>query len=153
MRRITPAVKPTYAKPFRLIASLLVMLSWIVVTNHCALGLMTMPGAEAESVEHCGEKAGAHQHCPDHDGGPSKGDVSACCQAIKAPALQAVKLVSYDANQFVVQAYILTIFQLASLEPHLTALEIDTGPPPDSISFAESVLQRSILAHAPPLLA
>ena len=34
---------------------------------------------------------------------------------------------------------------------HCAPLELDTGPP-FADSFAESVLQRSILAHAPPSL-
>ncbi len=40
---------------------------------------------------------------------------------------------------------------ISSTETQLSPLELDTGPP-FAGSFAESVLQRSILAHAPPVL-
>jgi len=43
-----------------------------------------------------------------------------------------------------------TVTELISApETRLSPLELDTGPP-FAGSFAESVLQRSILAHAPP---
>ncbi len=40
---------------------------------------------------------------------------------------------------------------ISAAETQLSPLELDTGPP-FAGSFAESVLQRSILAHAPPSL-
>ena len=39
---------------------------------------------------------------------------------------------------------------ISAAETHLSPLELDTGPP-FAGSFAESVLQRSVLAHAPPV--
>ena len=39
---------------------------------------------------------------------------------------------------------------ISAAEPQLSSRELDTGPP-FAGSFAESVLQRSILAHAPPV--
>jgi hypothetical protein len=43
-------------------------------------------------------------------------------------------------------------FQLvrAVLHGQMHTLGLDTGPP-NALSFSESVLQRSILAHAPPI--
>ena len=41
---------------------------------------------------------------------------------------------------------------ISAVKTQLPPLELDTGPP-FAGSFAESVLQRSILAHAPPSLA
>lgn len=161
-------MRQIYAKPFRLIASLLVMLSWMVATNHCALGLMAVAdggenhlgvhrsgvGDQDEDADNCPDDPGHHGECPGHDHSKGSGSPGACCQSILAPALVTTKLVSYDSSRVALQAFILTVFKLAaSLQPRLAPLEIDTGPPPGSISFAESVLQRSILAHAPPLLA
>jgi hypothetical protein len=42
-------------------------------------------------------------------------------------------------------------FILHSAQHHVAPLLLDTGPP-GACSFAELILQRSLLAHAPPVL-
>jgi hypothetical protein len=72
-----------------------------------------------------------------------------CCKDVRAIAGPAVKNVTASALQAVgVREYAVTMFLTP---PRLTMglLSLDTGPPP-SRSFAESILQRSLLAHAPP---
>ncbi|HEY8669197.1 MAG TPA: hypothetical protein VIL63_00015, partial [Terriglobales bacterium] len=88
------------------------------------------------------------------DHGPSKqksdGDVE-CCKVLRATLNGSVNFASYDAWAFTLQLLFVSPGPL--LEPVRSALplELDTGPPGGS--FAETVLQRSILAHAPPSLA
>jgi hypothetical protein len=48
-------------------------------------------------------------------------------------------LKEYPAGESVVEGW----------QAHIRTLGLDTGPP-KAVSFSESVLQRSLLAHAPP---
>ena len=72
-----------------------------------------------------------------------------CCKDLRAVASPVVQSVGAVAKQLLgSQDYRAEIF----LPPPHVAIEtfaFDTGPP-GAITFAESVLQRSILAHAPP---
>ncbi|MEY2488152.1 MAG: hypothetical protein QOC70_94 [Verrucomicrobiota bacterium] len=120
---------------------LLTIAAWILLSNHCALGLSGLV-AELDS------DAGG---CPMHSA-PAKDKPAAnlpCCKDLRAIATHATKSVVPMATQLVgAQNYVATI---VLMPPRLTAqaLGLDTGPP-HSLSFAESILQRSILAHAPP---
>jgi hypothetical protein len=118
------------------------LLSWLVVTNHCAMGLMLRPVNSAVMHAHCHSTGGDDSKQVPGDG------VRECCRAIKAnlPDQIAVPL---DASQgeSVVHALILSIAAPA-LEPELGFFR-DHGPP-RAVSFAEIVLQRSLLSHAPP---
>src|SRR4030081_1390439 len=73
-----------------------------------------------------------------------------CCKDLRAVASPVMKSVAAFAQQLVdSQEYAAEI----SLPPPHLAIELftlDTGPP-GALTFAESVLQRSILAHAPPV--
>jgi len=118
---------------------LLTIAAWIVLSNHCALGLS---GAMSDS------ETGT---CPMHSA-PAKEKPAAnipCCKDLRAIAPHSVKNITAVAAQLVgVRDYVTAIFLAPpSLTTQLLALE--TGPP-HSISFAESILQRSLLAHAPP---
>ncbi len=140
------AVKPIRTA-LRFAVSLVAISAWLVATNHCAFGAM----ASQPIV-----KAPGHAACPGH-GSPEKdgkdGEME-CCKSFPPASVDTGKnLVSYDANLFALQLYFVT----AVLAPErsrleLRPLELDTGPP-FAISFVESVLQRSILAHAPPAIA
>lgn len=120
---------------------LLTIAAWILLSNHCALGLSgTLVEADSE--------LGA---CPMHSA-PAKEKPAVnlpCCKELRALASHAGKSVAAGASQLIgVRDYVAAIFLMP---PRLVArvLALDTGPP-DSLSFAESILQRSILAHAPP---
>ena len=119
---------------------LLTITAWLLLSNHCALGLSgTLVEADSE--------LGA---CPMHSA-PAKGKPAAnlpCCKELRAITSHASKNVANGASQLVgVRDYVAAIFLMP---PRLTrVLALDTGPP-HSLSFAESILQRSILAHAPP---
>jgi hypothetical protein len=120
---------------------LLTIAAWIVLSNHCALGLI---GAMLGSDSAAGE-------CPMHSA-PAKDKPAAnipCCKDLRAIAPHAVKNITAVAGQPVgMRNYVTAIF-LAPPRRTTQLLALETGPPP-SISFAESILQRSLLAHAPP---
>jgi len=65
----------------------------------------------------------------------------------------AKKLIDYDTGLLALQPYFVAPLILRN-QPKVTlpSGEFDTGPP-FAKTFAESILQRSILAHAPPSLA
>jgi hypothetical protein len=119
----------------------LTITAWLLLSNHCALGLS---GALVEGDSEVGA-------CPMHSA-PAKEKPAAnlpCCKELRALASHAGKSVATAASQLVgVRDYVAAIFVMP---PRLTAraLALETGPP-HSLSFAESILQRSILAHAPP---
>jgi hypothetical protein len=52
---------------------------------------------------------------------------------------------------FILKPYLLHEMLPEISQPARPLLALDTGPP-EVLSFSESVLQRSILAHAPPVL-
>jgi hypothetical protein len=119
----------------------LTITAWLLLSNHCALGLS---GALMETDSEFGA-------CPMHSA-PAKGKPAAnlpCCKELRAIASHAGKNVAAGAGRLGgVRDYAAAIFLMP---PRVAAsvLVLDTGPP-HSLSFAESILQRSILAHAPP---
>lgn len=125
--------------------SLVAISAWLAASNHCAFGQMDSPQIA---------KADMHDGCPGH-GSPQhneKGGDPQCCKSFPPASVDAGKnLASYDTNLFALQLYFVTVAPVPENSGvDLRPLELDTGPPL-AISFAESVLQRSILAHAPPI--
>ena len=118
------------------------IIAWFLLSNHCALGVI------ASSAEARPETTG----CPMHST-PAKKKPAAklpCCQDVRAVVAKCVKNATPFPLQFVgVCEYSARIF---GPSPRVT-IEIDgldTGPP-GCVSFAELVLQESVLAHAPPV--
>ncbi len=129
----------------RFAVSFIAISAWLAASNHCAIGA-TATGQVAKVPTHAG--------CPGH-GSPKKDGKSGemeCCKSFPPASVDAGKtLVGYDANQFVFQIYFVTaLISAEDSERELRPLELDTGPP-RAHWFIESVLQRSILAHAPPV--
>ena len=122
-------------------------LAWISVSNHCALA-----GLIAKS-----KSAVAPMHCHGSQPSPSKksgGKEMPCCKVLRATLTGQGKIVHVASKDFLpIQRWIVAEILFAN-EPqlHRATQEFDTGPP-FAGTFAESVLQRSILAHAPPFLA
>ena len=127
------------------IAVFLTIAAWFCLSNHCALGL----GAPALPAAAAAETTG----CPMHSAPVKKKPAAMlpCCKDLRAVAAKAAASPIAAALRFVgVQDYAVEIF----VSPPRVAIGVDgldTGPP-GAFSFAESVLQQSILAHAPPLL-
>jgi hypothetical protein len=96
-------------------------------------------------------------HCHGGQPLPSKksGDEQIpCCKMLRATITNGAKSVQVASKDYLpIQNWIVAEIIFAD-EPqlHRAPQELDTGPP-FADSFAESVLQRSILAHAPPLRA
>ena len=128
----------------RAVVALVTLAAWFCLANHCVLGFSPAPAEEAGS----GEPEG----CPMHSA-PAKKKPAAklpCCKEVRAIVAKSVtKAISFNARLALRCQYGAEIF---TVPPRLT-LEIDgldTGPP-GCFSFAESVLQESMLSHAPPV--
>lgn len=119
--------------------------AWFCLSNHCVLGLGNAGSPPVTAVEATG--------CPMHSA-PAKGKKPAtkvpCCKDLRAVvAKSAANAMAATIRLAGLQDHTVGIFS----PPLRGAIELegfDTGPP-GTFSFAESVLQQSILAHAPPL--
>ena len=118
--------------------------SWIAVSNHCAFA------AVAPEIDK------AQAECPFHSKPAKEKKQSSqvqCCKVLRAVAFTKTKdwarndAKFCDAN-FPVQAGAFIPYS----SPIVTPLLLDTGPP-GARSFAELILQQSLLTHAPPFLA
>jgi hypothetical protein len=119
--------------------------SWLAISNHCAFAALA---TKTDSVQ-----AG----CPFHSKPAKQENQSAgaqCCKILRAVASVATKSWTRDdskfseADRYYNEHALITAYSQTTLAP----LFLDTGPP-DARSFAELILQRSLLAHAPPSLA
>jgi hypothetical protein len=117
--------------------------SWIAVSNHCAFAAVASEMHKAQT------------ECPFHSKPAKQNEQSPqvqCCKVLRAVVFAKTKdwarndAKFCDAN-FPVQAGAFVACSLRAVEPLL----LDTGPP-DAFSFAELILQQSLLAHAPPVL-
>lgn len=129
----------------RLLIVIITAVAWFFISNHCVLaGFKGAPKAEASCHQGC---------CGDQSPGKSKSESGVeCCKTLRATLSGAAKdFAGYDTSLFALQLYFVAPGTSTNdLGPTPRALELDTGPPFAS-TFAESVLQRSILVHAPPV--
>lgn len=138
--------QPPIIRVARVTISLLAITAWLFAANHCIVAEL-LPQTPVPSAE--------HEHCPGHPApvGEQKSngcDGSSCCKSLSAPLALSKTVVQFDMLSFATKDYpAASSIDLGELHLALIA-EVDTGPP-RSTSFAESVLQRSILAHAPPV--
>ena len=117
--------------------------SWIAVSNHCAFA------AVASEIDK------AQTECPFHSK-PSKQKESSrvqCCKVLRAVVFAKTKDWARDDAQFCDAKFPLqegpfVVYPSRTVAPLL----LDTGPP-GAFSFAELILQQSLLAHAPPFVA
>ena len=118
--------------------------SWIAVSNHCAFA------AVAAKIDK------AQTECPFHSKPAKQKEQSSqvqCCKILRAVIFSKTKDWARDDAKFCdanfpVQACVLLAYSTRDVAPLL----LDTGPP-GAFSFAELILQQSLLAHAPPFLA
>jgi hypothetical protein len=118
--------------------------SWIALSNHCAFAAVAA------------ERTKPQIQCAFHSK-PAKQTQSSqlqCCKILRAVILAKDKAwlrndaKIRDATLFT-QTGVLFACSLQTIAPLL----LDTGPPLGAFSFAELILQRTLPAHAPPLLA
>ena len=135
-------------KGFNPFIVLLTIAAWFAVSNHCALGGLV--AAKTQSPM-------ARMHCHGNQSSPSKKsgeEEMPCCKMLRATLAGEAKIVQVASKDFLpIQNWIIAqVIFAEEAQLHRAPQELDTGPP-FAGSFAESVLQRSILAHAPPFLA
>jgi len=136
------------AKLCRVVVVLVSLAAWFSISNHCAVGALVAAKTQP---------AMASMHCHGNQPSPSKKsseEEMPCCKMLRATLAGQGKIVQVASKDFLaIQRWIVAeiIFADDALL-HRQPQELDTGPP-FAGSFAESVLQRSILAHAPPFLA
>jgi hypothetical protein len=125
----------------RFTAVAIAICSWIAVSNHCAVAAVAA------------ENDKAHTECPFHSSpAKQKGHSSQvqCCKILRAVVFAKTKDWARDdarfcAANFPVLVDVFVVYSSRAVAPLL----LDTGPP-GAFSFAELILQRSILTHAPP---
>jgi hypothetical protein len=114
--------------------------SWFAISNHCVFAALATNDT-------------ASRECPFHSKPKEKPSTGAqCCKILRAVASVATKSWTRDDAKFseVDHYYDERALITAYLQTTLAPLFLDTGPP-DAHSFAELILQRSLLAHAPPV--
>jgi hypothetical protein len=118
--------------------------SWIAISNHCAFATIA---TRTDSVQ---------TDCPFHSKPAKHKEQSSqvqCCKILRAVPSVATNSWARDdakfseADRYYYDRSLIIVYSRATLAP----LFLDTGPP-GSPSFAELILQRSLLAHAPPSL-
>ena len=117
--------------------------AWIAVSNHCAFAALA---AEIDKPQ---------TECPFHSKPAKQKEQSSqvqCCKILRAVVFAKTKDWARDDAKFCdgnfpVQARAFVPYSLRVVAP----LSLDTGPP-GAFSFAELILQSSLLAHAPPVL-
>jgi hypothetical protein len=128
----------------RCIGVAIAICSWIAISNHCAFAAIA---AKRDSMQSA---------CPFHSKPADQKQQSSqaqCCKILRAVVLAQPKSWARDDADFsdvdlCADERALIVCSLRTPAPLL----LDTGPP-DAHSFAELVLQRSLLTHAPPSLA
>ena len=133
--------KPGMTAIARSVAVAISICSWIAASNHCAFASVAA------------EMNKAHTECPFHSKPAKQKGQSAqvqCCKVLRALVFAKTKdwarndAKFCDAN-FPIGDVAFVIYPSRTVAPLL----LDTGPP-GAFSFAELILQRSLLVHAPP---
>jgi hypothetical protein len=128
---------------FRAGVVVVTLVGWFSISNHCAL-------AAFESSQSGAAHASCHANTRAPSKLPVKGEETPCCKLLRATLVKDNASVAENALMFSLQPYFVGLIVFPEQLHWPQSFELDTGPP-FSGSFAESVLQRSILAHAPPL--
>jgi hypothetical protein len=118
--------------------------SWIAVSNHCAFAAIATDINKGQTK------------CPFHSKPAKQKEQSSqvqCCKVLRAVVFAKTKDWARDDAKFCdanfpAQSSAFLAYSPRAVEPLL----LDTGPP-GAFSFAELILQHSLLAHAPPFLA
>jgi hypothetical protein len=129
----------------RSIVTIIAVFSWLAISNHCALAVTASQRLVAQS------ECPFHSHRDSKPAGPKNSEAQPCCKILRAITAKSAKNLT-PAIVDLIDVDFAVLFVFAPPRISFDSISLDTGPP-GSISFAESVLQRSILAHAPPLSA
>jgi hypothetical protein len=128
--------------------------SWIAISNHCAFAAIATRVTGFQPGSYHRQDADATE-CPFH----SKPDKSKeppagtqCCKLLRAIVFESATNSPHNDGKLSNVDFPIEEFILHSEQHHVAPLLLDTGPP-GACSFAELILQRSLLAHAPPAVA
>jgi hypothetical protein len=122
----------------------IVICSWFAISNHCAFAALATKTDPAPAA------------CPFHPKPAKQKEQSSqvqCCKILRAVVPVVTKSWARDDAKFSDVDLRFEEFALIPLSCGAKIpLLLDTGPP-RALTFAELILQRSLLAHAPPTLA
>jgi hypothetical protein len=120
---------------------MLTLAAWLSISNHCVLGSLIALEAKTSVVP---------MHCHGDRPAPAKSgdEQTPCCKVLKAVTV-AKGEIGTNPVDLALKEYSTGELAFEIWQEHTHTLGLDTGPP-KALSFSESVLQRSILAHAPP---
>jgi hypothetical protein len=125
----------------------LVLCAWLGISNHCALAA-AVSERTTSGVECCPFHS--------HSAGPQKQKAPAaqpCCKVLRALVAPSAKIPSRSVIELPhLDLSLADSIIVGSPKIPTGQTALDTGPP-GTFSFAELILQRSILSHAPPFLA
>ena len=122
----------------RCVTVVIAICSWFAISNHCALAALE---TRADS---------AKNECPFHSK-PAKHSHVQCCKILRAVTPVIAKNWARDDAKFSNVEHRFEEFALIAPSCRAkTPLLLDTGPP-GALTYAELTLQRSLLAHAPPI--
>jgi hypothetical protein len=121
----------------------ILFVSWLAISNHCVLAVITNQAKPVQSA------------CPFHSKPvkpqPAPAGIQ-CCKILRAITTATAKAVAHALVDLPhVDLAFAPLICFAPAKFSFVVPAFDTGPP-GATSFAELVLQRSIFAHAPPLL-
>src|SRR5215471_2469064 len=118
--------------------------SWIALSNHCAFAAVATASDNAQTK------------CPFHSKPAKQKQQSSqvqCCKVLRAVLFAKTKTWARDDAKFCDANFPVQANEFVAYSSRVVApLLLDTGPP-GAFSFAELILQQSLLAHAPPLRA
>ena len=125
------------------VVALVTLFAWFCLANHCVLGRSLGSSEDAPSGEPNG--------CPMHSAPAKKNPATKipCCKDLRAVIAKCVSATPVTPRLLGSCDYPARLLA----RPTRLAIQIaglDTGPP-GLFSFAESVLQESMLSHAPPV--
>lgn len=131
----------------RLVTVLVMSLSWFALSNHCELAAAV--GLLQEQSDSCCKKDKSAETAPVKN---DQRNGSECCKAAHPAVLTSAgtKPVSSDLS-CAPHSFVVAPVVFPDGPRSASIIELDTGPP-FARSFAEAVLQQSLLAHAPPCL-
>jgi hypothetical protein len=119
-----------------------IAVAWLFASNHCALAAVESPAKPAPEHACCHSDKGASQ---------PPGHAVQCCKALAAPVPGTIAAPTVHFQELQ-PAWSQAARIEASEEAPILAIDFasDSGPPRGALSFALLILNRSLLAHAPP---
>lgn len=140
-------MNPHRSIALRWFATVVIIATWLLASNHCAIGLMQGARAAAEHVTCC--------NSPKTPSAPAKqAPAQECCKALQGMVPASAKIaVEPAATDFLLAVLVCWREALAPQDGMEARLLFETGPPLEAPTFTQLVLQRSLPALAPPAVA